>query len=251
MFHIAVRSYQRAAIFHSHTLPILRKHGLTDVLTVFIGSDIQPYLDLDPDIRCIQVPKGAHKATEAICAHYPRDTPIVFMDDDLKDYFECDVSGNAIPGNLREAIQKGFESGPIFSFAHSTNRYWMKQRPAITKRYGIVPSYAFGALNRPELLVVPYSQGEEPYRTVQYLKRGIIPHMLQHCAFKITGWGKMSGGSQSSGDRTNTLDILTQAVSDISGWTTAPYLHPKVNFYVIDLLPPATIKRLLKAQTST
>jgi hypothetical protein len=250
MFGIAVRSYDRAAIFNTHTLKVIRAQGLTDALTVFVGSDIQPYRDMNPDLTYIQVPKGAHKATEGICAHYPRDFPIVFLDDDLKDYFECDPSGNAIPGDLRATIQRGFESGPIFSFSHSTNRYWMKQRPAVTNRYGIVPSYAFGALNRPELIVVPYSQGEEPYRTAQYLQRGIIPKMLQHAAFKITGWGKMSGGSQSSGDRTDTLGILTQAHSDVSGWTTAPYLHPKVNFYVIDLLPAATIKRKLRTLTT-
>ena len=94
-FVVAVRTYQRAALFQRCTLQILRDQNLADRLTVFVGSDIAEYRALEPDLVYVQAPKGGHNAIRAICEHYPRGTPILFLDDDLESFWGGDQIGRA------------------------------------------------------------------------------------------------------------------------------------------------------------
>jgi hypothetical protein len=248
MFSIGVRTYQRPDIFHSHTLRILREHNLTELLTVFVGSEIEPYRALDPDIQFFPVPKGGNAATAGICAHYPANHPIVFMDDDISEYFEIDASGTKLRGDLRASIERGFSHSEVFMFSPVTNRYWMRMREPITKRYGIINGYAYGARNRPELIVSPSANLDETWRSVQYLKRGIVPIVLNHCSMSTVGWGCTTGGMQSSGDRNEERTLAESNVisEELRGWVKPARRHPTQPFWCMSLLPAATIKRKVR-----
>jgi len=249
---IAIRTYNREEIFGRFTLKVLLEHGLTHKMTVFVGSDIAAYRALYPELNYVQAPVGAHKAVEAICNYYPRDTPILFLDDDIHGYFEIDTSGNKISGDLNAAIEKGFSLGRApFQFSSVTNRYWMKARPLVSKRYAGLVGYAFGALNEPELINTLYGgHTEESYRTVQYLKRGIIPNVLNHCALWTKGWGVTPGGFQSNGRKIEETKLETENVAAAcEGWVSAPLFNDKHQFWQLRVLPSITLKKRIQGLT--
>ena len=242
---ISVRTYDRPYTFHEKTLKMLRKRGLTSRLFVFVGSDIGPYRDLNPDIVYIQCPKGIHKAIEAMCSHFPYGQPIMFMDDDLTDFQELDASGNFCDGDLNAAILEGFASGEIFKFSHHANRFWMKGLKHKAPRYGCVTGDCFGAWNKPELLNTPVGHGEEIWRTCQYFDAGITPVIFNHRVMINKGWGVTDGGMKSSGDRDDTKAICDVIYEHHKKWLLPPKYVEKVYMWNMSLLPAIKIKKML------
>lgn len=243
---ICVRTYQRPQIFNDKTLKMLRKRGLTSRLFVFVGSDIQPYRELNPDLVYVQCGVGGHKATEAICRHFPYGQPIMFMDDDLIDYRELDASGNFCDGDLNAAILEGFASGEIFKFSHHANRFWMKGLKHRSLRYGAVIGDCYGAWNKPELLISPVAHGDEVWRTAQYFDAGIIPYIFNRRVMLNKGWGMTEGGLQSSGDRKDTKAICDFIYEHNKKWVKPPKWVEAVQMWNVELLSSVKIKKLLK-----
>jgi hypothetical protein len=239
---IAVRTYKRAELFQRATLRVLREQGLVDRLYVFVGSDISEYLTLEPDLRYLAAPVGGQHAIRAICDHFPRGTPIVFLDDDLEEWFWFDVSANTFHHDrLHEHLTEGFTHAP-FTLKSLTNRHWMKSLPPFRPSYGTMAGSFFGAYNEPELITTATAHMDDLVRTVQYFKIGKVPWAWQHAGFK-TRYATNPGGLQASGDRTDTHAICLSVYDSVKDWVKADPKQHKCGPWHLELISAAAIKK--------
>jgi len=235
-YQIAVRTYERPAIFQTHTLAVLRAHNCTETLTVFVGSDIAPYRALEPGLRYVQVRKGGANAIADICAHYPRETPILFLDDDLETFYG---------GYLPTLIEDGFRRAEVWGFGFITNTFWHSQLADWGPRYATLAGCAFAARNRPEMLTTPAAHCDDLVRTVQCFRLGILPYVWKKAGFK-TRYAKNSGGLQSSGERDDTKAVCESLLMHVEGWVRGIRQQP-CGLWEIRLLPAATIGAKLRS----
>lgn len=243
---VAVRTYKRAEMFQRSTLRLLREQGLADRLYVFVGSDIEEYRALEPELRYVSVPVGCANAVRGICEHFPRGQPIFFMDDDLEEWFWFDTSANAVRHDrLHEFITEGFTHAP-FTFKSMTNRYWMKNVKPFKPIYSNMTGGYFGAFNEPELITTTTGHCEDLLRTVQYLKTKRIPWAWQHAGFK-TKYATNPGGLQASGERTDTLAVCHTIYPEVSEWVHPVPEQQKCGLWFWRLLAPSTLKARLRA----
>jgi hypothetical protein len=240
---IAVRTYERPAMFQSHTLTMLRSQGLQDRLYVFVGSDIEAYRTLEPDLRYIQVPKGGAAAIKAICEYFPRRQPILFLDDDLQEFFRYDASANAFSGyGLHDMVSAAFQVADLFSFSSLRNRYWLQKmdnyfRPSCVSIAGC----CFGAYNIPELISTPFSHCDDLLRTIQYFKVGKMPWIYQGSGFK-TAYAKNPGGLQANGERADTKATCEEMLPLVKDWVSR-LEQQECGLYSWKLLPAVTLRR--------
>jgi hypothetical protein len=242
MVQIAVRTYERPTQFQAKTLRVLRGAGLTDALTVFVGSDLREYTDLEPDLRYVQVRKGGANAIADICAHYPRDTPIMFLDDDLESFFG---------GDLAHMIEEGFKRADVWGFGYVSNPLWASTMADWGPRYATLGGSSFGARNRPELITTTVAHCDDIVRTIQYFRAGVIPYVWKKAGFK-TRYTKNAGGLQSSGERADTKAVCEELVKtpDVKDWCRGIWQHRlSCGLWEIKLLSPAAVKaRLAKSE---
>ena len=245
---IAVRTYKRPEMFRTHTLQVVRDQGLLDRLFVFVGSDLEEYRALEPDLRYVAVPAGGHNAIRAICDYFPRGKAIFFMDDDLSDFRQYDKATDALlTTGLHDVILKGFEQAP-FCFGFLTNRLWLRKSPEIRPQYGIIATTAFGAFNEPEFINTTHAHLDDMLRAFHYLRAGRVPSVFPGCSFK-TRYGKNPGGLQASGDRADTLKVCEEVTEQAKDWCSEIYLQ-KEGYYAWRLLPPAVIRKKVAAKVS-
>lgn len=246
---IAVRTYKRAVHFRSNTLQVIKEQGLLDRLFVFVGSDLEEYKEMEPDLRYIAVPPGGHNAIRAICEYFPRGTPIFFMDDDLANFKMYDLSSDSFKiDGLHEVIVEGFSHAP-FCFGFLTNKKWLRVSPRIRPTYGCMPTTAFGAFNEPELINTTHAHLDDTLRAIQYLKIGRVPHVFPGASFK-TYYGKTDGGLQASGDRNNTLQVCHEVADQVAGWCEEIIQHPN-GLYHWKWAHPSKLKKMVKAILSS
>lgn len=243
---VAVRSYKRAEMFQRATLRVLREQGLIDRLYVFVGSDIEEYRMREPELRYVSVPAGGANAIRAICNHFPRGQPIVFLDDDLEEWFWFDVSENAVRHDrLHEFLTDGFAHAP-FSFKSMTNKHWMRSLPPFRPSYSTMAGCYFGAFNEPELIGTEQAHCDDLVRTVHYFAAGRVPWAWQHAGFK-TAYAKNAGGLQASGDRTDTLAICHTIRPSVADWVRPEVEQQACGYWALRLLAPSTLKARLRA----
>jgi len=244
---ITVRTYKRPELFQRATLRVLRDQGLLDRLYVFVGSDIAEYAALEPSLRYIQAPVGGHNAIRAICDYFPRGQPILFLDDDLEEFFQYDVLSDSFQHHgLHELVVSGFAHAP-FTFKSMTNRFWMKSLPSGRPSYSTMAGCYFGSYNEPELITTDTAHCDDLLRTVAYLKRGRVPWAWQYAGFK-TKYAKNPGGLQESGDRTDTLAVCHSIGPQLEGWVSG-IVQQACGFYAWKLLSAATLKKKIAKLT--
>jgi len=235
-YQIAVRTYERPDQFQAKTLAMLRLNNCTETLTVFVGSDIEAYKALEPDLRYVQVRKGGANAIADICAHYPRETPILFLDDDLESFYG---------GDLHTMIVKGFERADVWGFGFITNTFWHSTLSEWGPRYATLAGCAFAARNRPELITTPSAHCDDLTRTVQCFRAGILPYVWKKAGFK-TRYAWNQGGLQSSGERADTKAVCESLLPHVDGWVRGIRQQP-CGLWEIRLLPAATIGAKLRS----
>lgn len=241
---IAVRSYKRAELFQRSTLQIIKEQGLLERLYVFVGSDLSEYTALEPDLRYVSVPAGGANAIRAICEYFPRGQPIVFLDDDLEEWFWFDISANTIHHDrLHEFLADGFAHAP-FSFKSLTNKHWMRSLPPFRPSYSTMAGCFFGAFNEPELITTEQAHCDDLVRTVAYFNVGRVPWAWQHAGFK-TAYAKNAGGLQSSGDRTDTLSVCHSILPSVRDWVRPEPGQQKCGLWSLRLLSTSTLKKRL------
>lgn len=234
-YEIAVRTYDRPTIFQHATLRLLREHNLEQRLTVFVGSDLTPYKNLEPSLRYVSVPRGGAAAIRAICAHYPLDTPILFLDDDLEAWYG---------GNLSDMIRSGFERSPFWGFGFTTNEMWLQKLKDWAPHYATIAGCSFGARNIPALITTQYSHCDDIVRTIQFMESGIQPMSWKKAGFK-TQYAKNAGGLQSSGDRDDTRAVAEAIYPTISDWTVG-VVQQSCGLWAIKMSPAPVIKKKMK-----
>jgi hypothetical protein len=243
-FVVAVRTYERAEIFRTHTLKTLREQGLEDRLYVFVGSDIEAYKALEPSLRYIQAQKGGHNAIRCICEYFPRGTPILFMDDDLKGFKQyIKETDSFITTGFLEIIEEGFKHAP-FTVGFLTNKLWLRKSPRMRPSYGCMIGNIFGAFNEPELITTTHAHLDDTLRAIQYMKLKRVPTVFPGVSFK-TSYAKTPGGLQASGDRIDTMKVCEEIAEQVEGWCSEIVKH-KEGPYAWKWLPPATIRKKLK-----
>lgn len=242
-FVIAVRTFMRANIFHTYTLRVIREQGLIDKLYVFVGSDIEEYRALDPDLRYISVPKGAANATRAICDYFEPGQPILFLDDDLSEFFRYDISSDTFAkDSLFDIVVEAFAHAP-FDFASITNRLWLRKFPQMGRSYTTLSGCYFGAYNDRSLIPQATSHCDDLSRTISYWRAGLPTYRVMRAGFK-TKYAKNPGGLQSSGDRNDTLTVCASIAPFVKDYCSGIVLQD-CGYYAWKLLPPATIKKKL------
>ena len=244
---VAVRTYKRPTLFRDRTLRVLREQGMADRLFVFVGSDIAEYATLEPDLRYIQAPVGGNNAIRAICEHFPRGTPILFLDDDLESFDAYDWETDSFKHTgLHEMVVRGFEHAP-FGFGFLKNRMWLRKQKEFRPSYSTMGGCAFGAFNEPELIATPTPHCDDLMRTIQYFKAGRVPWSFTGAGFK-TRYAKNPGGLQASGDRADTM-VRCQAIAPlVEGWVSE-IVKNKAGLYAWKLLAAGTIKKKVAAVT--
>jgi len=242
---IAVPTYKRAAHFQRNTLQVLRDHGLVDRLYVFVGSDLEEYKALEPDLRYVSVPVGKHRAVKAICEYFPVGQAILFMDDDLSDYCMYDASSDGfLRTGLGGVIVEGFAHAP-FSFGFLRNRLWLRKSPRLRPHYGPMPGCVFGAFNQPDLITTSHAHVEDTLRTVQYLKAGIVPWTFPGASFR-THYGRTPGGYAASGDREDTRKVCEELADQVQPWCSHVELQ-NCGLWAWKWHPAPKVRRLFKA----
>ena len=105
-FVIAIPSYQRSALFAKNTYDMLKRYNLLDVATLFINpADEEAYKDIDIN-KVVKDCKSLGERRDFIYNHYPDDTNILQMDDDISKM----ISKNNQEFDLRDLIQRGFDT---------------------------------------------------------------------------------------------------------------------------------------------
>jgi len=236
-FQVAVRTYQRPELFHHATLSILRQFELTDRLRVFVGSDIEPYRTLDPDLTYVQAPVGGANAIRAICDYYPRGTEILFLDDDLESWYG---------GDLVTMCETGFRECDFFGFGFWNSKLYWDVLPAWGPKYSTLPGCAFAARNYPELITTTYSSCDDFVRTIQYFEAGILPMCYHHAGFK-TRYAKNAGGMQASGDRNDTLAVAKSIMEVFPSWCKS-LEQQSCGIWAPKMIAAATIKKRFRTR---
>ena len=114
---IACRSYGRATVFPKKTFRMLEHNKLTERLFVFVASaaEKRAYRDNLPgfpaDRIIVGVPGGA-AITRFICRYFPEGQRIVFMDDDLDQFFVMPRQGRIQKDSaaLHKYLEDGFRT---------------------------------------------------------------------------------------------------------------------------------------------
>ena len=113
MFHIAIPTYDRLDVFRRRTYSkIIKPYKLEKYVTLFIQNekDARAYKELAPELRQERGPKGYLNILNFISQHYPRNTRIVKMDDDLAGIYSL-VNGKLVHVESAVALfQKTFQA---------------------------------------------------------------------------------------------------------------------------------------------
>ena len=241
---IAVRTYKRARLFHDATLSMLTKQGLLDRLHVFVGSDISEYEAVCGPLRYHPAPVGGHHAIAAICQHFPRGQPILFLDDDMETFYNYDLTTDTFSNTgLHDQITRGFAGGAPFGFGFLTNKLWLRKLRPLRPSYSTMSGCAFGAINEPDICT-PAAHCDDLLRTVQYLKAGRVPNVLSGAGFK-TKYAMNPGGLQASGDRTDTLATCQSLLPYVEDWVMG-IVKQSCGLYALRLFSAATLRKLVR-----
>lgn len=216
-FVIAVRSYQRAEMFRDMTYAMLSKQegiNLKECLYIFVadGEEHDRYTQVLGDLpykKIVIGRKGGKEIIDFISDYFPYLQPIVFMDDDLEEFFEftdtpSKSTFNKSSTQLLRYIEDGFKTLEVtqsaFSFSFYSNEFYLQGKPWKEFRPAELAGGFFGCLNKPSNIKTDTAHLDDISRSCRLITKygGVL--IYQWGGFK-TATGKNPGGLQSSGDR--------------------------------------------------
>ena len=154
-FSIAICTYKRGHLINERTLTFLRSHSVSPSnIFIFIGGkteeDFTGYDHLATEYsNLIRVPHGLHNARNAVRMFFPKDSRILFLDDDIKQIAHISKGHYDFVKECEQAFELCKEYDVVgFGFYPTLNYGWMK--PTITIGSHLLYGCAFGCLNTRE-----------------------------------------------------------------------------------------------------
>ncbi len=238
---------------------------MTDNLYVFVASDeekaiYQGALDGQPYKAIIVGQLGGANAIRAICNYFPIGQRILFMDDDLSDfsYVDKQYKLHRKSCKLREFVEDGFalidqHDCGAFTFDFVSNAYWLRDSPLKLIRPFTLAGNFFGARNDPSMITTTHAHGDDLVRSVRYIHKygGVL--VYRGAAFR-TKYGKLTGGLQQSGDRTNTAQITHELYESdplLQSYATPPFIEKHTGYTSMRLKPLHLLKKTMVARGVT
>jgi hypothetical protein len=181
---IAVRTYARSQMFPSMTYKTLERSRLTDRLYIFVANNEEKHLYQEaltgkPYKAIVVGALGGANATRAICDYFPVGKRIVFMDDDLEQFFEFQGDKPGVPfikdsDRLGRYITDGFATIDrfglgSFTFSFYQNRMWLSDKPFKQFRPFTLAGNFFGVRNDRSMIPTKHSHSDDLVRSCRYL----------------------------------------------------------------------------------
>ena len=207
---IVVPTYNRVEIFKQKTLALLKEHNIPkEKIYVYVANEDQKKLYEDGvgnDVGHIKVGvKGLVQVRNKIFEDFPKGTPIVSFDDDVKGFIQMINPKKAVKlESLKEMIKRGFAEcdkvGANFWGVYPVpNPFFMKK--AVSTDFKFIIGSFWGCYNPGTEIQVPYGIGEkEDYqRTILFWERDHKIVRINDVAIQTATY-KTEGGLQ-EGDR--------------------------------------------------
>lgn len=210
-FVIAIRSHKRAEMLESHTYAILKRNNLEDNAYIFVNEEQVEEYGRFPRVIGVQS-KCAKEKFQRMTEHFPIGQRIVFMDDDLIDFYHFNslTKPTRKSTRLRALIEDGFDlvdrynlgsfSCSMNSKGATINPLYIRGKPEREFTFRFLQACFFGCRNDPALINT-LSDQDDVERTAAYFERykGIL--FYWRAGFK-NDFGSGSGGSSEAAMRT-------------------------------------------------
>lgn len=269
---IACRSYGRATVFPKKTFRMLEHNKLTGRLYVFVASaaEKRAYRDNLPagfpaDRIIVGVPGGA-AITRFICRYFPEGQRIVFVDDDLEQFFVMPRQGQGRiqkdSAGLHKYLEDGFRTIDAynlgsFTFSFLSNAFYLTGKHFKEFRPFIVGGNFFCMRNDSSLISVKVGHADDVLRSCRLFEKYGGTLVYWYAGFG-THYGKEAGGMQSSGDRGDaasrlkTTKEISQKLYDseelLRAYATPPQFVEAANLYTLKLRTLPQIRKEMKAR---
>jgi hypothetical protein len=184
---IAVRTYARSHMFPNMTYKTLERSGLTDRLYIFVANAdekrlYESALAGKPYKAIVIGALGGANATRAITEYFPQGKRIVFMDDDLEQFFEFQGDKREPAPFVKDSdrlgryLIDGFETIDkfglgSFTFSFYQNRFWLQDKPFKQFRPFTLADNFFGVRNDRKMIPTKHSHSDDLVRSCRYLDR--------------------------------------------------------------------------------
>jgi hypothetical protein len=272
---IACRSYGRATSFPKKTYRMLEHTKLIDRLYVFVATAAEKKLYREqlpefPAGRIVIGAPGLAPVTRCICKYFPEGQRIVFMDDDLEQFFvmpfmpSMPSSGKIQKDStvLHKYLEDGFRTIDAhdlgsFTFSFLSNSFYLTGKPFKEFRPFLVGGNFFGCRNDRSLIPVHVGHADDVLRSSRFFERYGGTLVYWYAGFG-THYGKEAGGMQSSGDRGDAASRLqlTKEISQklydseelLQAYATPPQCIENANLWSLKLKNVTQIRKAMKAR---
>jgi hypothetical protein len=263
---IACRSYKRAHSFPDKTYRMLEHNGLTDRLYIFVANkeekaDYEAAMKGKKYKEIVIGELGCANVVRYICAHFPINQRIVFMDDDLARFYCFDADGKLDKDSkkLHRYLEDGFATVDkyglgAFSFSFLSNKFYLQGKSFKEFRPASLAGSFYATRNIPKLILTkPYtSHAEDVQRAVQFIEHygGVLVYWW---AGFDTQYGAEDGGIQAAGERGSMQERLekTKEISwrmynedeVLRAYSQEPKKVHKGMFYSLKLKPLGALRK--------
>jgi hypothetical protein len=204
---IAIPSYKRHKTIQEKTLQVLQDYQIEKSLIHIFVANQEEYELYEPlGYKTIIAKLGLHNARNFILDYFPKDTRIVFADDDIKGFKQYDSLSKRSEkplADLKDIIQQGFNMclvtrSRLFGLYPVPNGYFMNNTISHTLKF--IPGPFFGLINPGKELRHPMSEKEDYYRTLKMFQLDGSVVRLNFVS-AITSYYTETGGMQTNPDR--------------------------------------------------
>lgn len=256
---IAIPSYNRANTLIEKTLKVLQDYKIpASKIYVFVANKDQEklYRETIPKnaVKDIIVGvKGLAEVRNFIFRYFPKDTPIVEMDDDIRGFIEYDEKEKRHERPLKDlvgVIERGFEEckkvgARLWGVYPSANGFFMK--PTVSTDLKFIIGSFWGCFNPGKEIQLPFGGEKEDYqRTLLFWEKDGVVVRLNFISPK-TAYYSEPGGMQ-EGDRKGKQEVAVDKI--LKKWPEYVKMNPrrKSGFPEIRLVKPKEEKKLEKVK---
>lgn len=206
-YSIVIPSYKRAETCRDKTLAVLHEYRIPkEKITVVVAdkdekSSYEAILDPKTYGKILVGVPGLSDVRNWIFEHFPKDTPLVSCDDDIRGFIEYDASQKRHERKLRSlsnVIKRGFSeckkaSCGFWGVYPSANGFFMK--PTVTTDLRFIIGSFWGCFNPGKDVHLDRSEKEDYERTIKFFIKDDAVVRLNFVSPK-TAYYKEPGGMQ-------------------------------------------------------